>query len=1053
MRKANRLNSRLKKTNREAILKKKTGIKTRRAHSQKNASGNSGRKKTEELNSIILRLENEIEEREKIQESLASSEERYRIISQVSSDFSFSVNINENGIRELDWISPGFEEVMKYSFEELVHPVNWQKHIHFDDHLLQQHIFEQINQGKGGKYEIRTFKGEGEICWLRINFYPVFDHGKNRTTKYYGAIRDITENKKIDLELQQINSELELRIQERTTQIETAVKNLQNEISQRIAIEDKLRKSEERYRKLVEFSPEAIFVHRDGKILFANNATLKLFGVSSTADLYGKNIMDYIHQDSKKIAITQYENVMNGSETATIMEIKGIQSNSELIFTEISSTLVEYKGEKAVQVVARDITERKIAEAALRESQERYKLVVEYSPFAIVIHQNGKIIYVNPETLKLIGANTQDEIVGKDIFSFVHQDFRVLAAERLRISAATGKPAPPIEERLIRLDGTFINTEILTVPFMLGNTLAFQSTFHDITKMKAANEQLRKLSRAVEQSSAAILITDRNGYIEYANPKFMEMTGFDIKETLGQNPQILKSDKQPEEFYSEMWKTILAGNEWRGELINKRKSGELYWEFLSISPIKNDKGEVTHFLAVKEDITERKKIEAELIKSKEEAEEANKIKSSLLANMSHEFRTPLNGILGFTQLLKEEVNDDEQKMMIDKIYRSGKRLMNTLNAILSLTEMENGDYIISRSEIDLTFFCRQIKSLYEPQAKEKSLSFDLNLGKEKFLVSTDETLLTKISSHIIDNAIKYTISGGVKLSLRKIKQFSGNEVAVLDIEDTGIGIRKEEQKIIFREFRQLSEGFRRDFEGLGLGLTLANKMAKLINANIRVKSDYGKGSIFSILLPLNKSEQSKLNGKAEQMYETLPPGSESNLKKQITNGISVEEPYSASSPQPYSGKRGGIHTSLPPAFAETKRRLNEAWSAEAEHEGRLNILLIEDNPLNIEVVERFLASVAKVTYARDGDSALQKVASQNFDILLIDINLGHGMNGVEVLEHIRRLDRYKSIPAVALTGYASAANKRDFLLKGFTNYLPKPFDKRALLNLIKQISS
>ena len=999
MRRANLSVSKKEKTKKGAIQEKKTETNVKRNYSQKNNGGNVYEGKTEELNSIINHLETEIEEREKIQKSLSVSEERYRIISEVSTDFSFSVNINENGTRELDWISPGFEEEMGFPFEELIHDTHWKKHIHLDDHSLRQRIAENINQGKEGQYEIRIFKGDGEICWLGIIFYPVFDHKKKRIEKYYGSIRDITEHKKVELELQSVNSELELRVQERTTQIENAVKNLQDEIAQRIAIEDKLRESEIRYRKLVESSPEAIFVYRNGTVLFANNATLKMFEVNSIEDLKEKDILKYIHEDSKKIAVKDYQNLMNGVDAAIISEIKAVKPDGKLIFTEISSTLVDYQGEKAIQVVARDITERKAAEIALRESQERYRLTVEYSPFAIAIHQNGKIIYVNPETLKLIGAETHDEIVGKDVLSFVHPDFRDLATERLKNSATTGTPTHPIEEKLICLNGEIINVEVLSVPFMLGNSLAFQSIIHDITKIKAANEQLRKLSRAVEQSSAAIVITDKYGHIEYANPKFSEMSGFELNESLGKNPRILKSDKQPEESYQNMWDTILTGNEWRGELINKRKSGELYWEFLSISPIKNDKGEITHFLAVKEDITERKKIEAELIKSKEEAEEASKIKSSLLANMSHEFRTPLNGILGFTQLLKEEVSNDEHKMMVDKIYRSGKRLMNTLNSILSLTEMENEEYIINSSEIDLTYFCHQLKSLYESQAKEKSLTFNLNLTEDKLLVRTDENLLTKIISHIIDNAIKYTTSGGIRISLRKAKRFNGNEITVIDVEDTGIGIRKDEQKIIFREFRQLSEGFRRDFEGLGLGLTLASKMAKLINAEIKVHSEYGKGSTFSIMLPLNHFE---------------------------------------------SGKTGKDFLGMSPALSFS----NDLSSREKE----LNILLVEDNPLNIEVVERFLASVAKVTYARDGGTALKHVADQNFDILLIDINLGQGMNGIEVLEQIRRLDQYKNTPAVALTGYASAANKRDFLMKGFTNYLPKPFDKRVLLNLIKQIS-
>ena len=169
----------------------------------------------------------------------------------------------------------------------------------------------------------------------------------------------------------------------------------------------------------------------------------------------------------------------------------------------------------------------------------------------------------------------------------------------------------------------------------------------------------------MEQSPASVVITDLEGKIEYVNPKFTQVTGYSVEEAIGQNPRILKSGEWPSEAYRELWETITAGKEWRGEFHNKRKDSTLYWEYASISPIRNEKGEITHFLAVKEDITERKLAEAELARAKEAAEAANRAKDQFLANMSHEIRTPMNGIIGMTELVLATELTNEQREYLE----------------------------------------------------------------------------------------------------------------------------------------------------------------------------------------------------------------------------------------------------------------------------------------------------------------------------------------------------------------------------------------------------
>ncbi|MEW6702782.1 MAG: PAS domain S-box protein, partial [Bacteroidota bacterium] len=762
---------------------------------------------------------------------------------------------------------------------------------------------------------------------------------------------------------------------------------------------------------LLDSAKDAIFlIDREGRIHYANEFAFQSHGYS-LGEILSMKVQDLDVEESLELAESRIKEIFeNGSAS---FEVTHRRKDGSIFPSEVSAQIIRIDDEDYILAINRDLTERKKAEEALKESEERYRNIIQYSPDAIAVHCSGKIIFANPAAFKLIGAKNSEELINKPVIDFVHPDYREFAINRITQVLKTNAPVPPAEEKLIKLDGSVLDVEVTSVPINYGGQKALQVIIRDISERKKAEAELRKLSRAVEQSSAAIMITDPNGFIEYVNPKFKDVTGYAPEEVIGRSTKVLNTGHHSLDYYKELWDEITSGNEWRGEFHNRKKSGELYWEFASISPIKNETGKTTHFLAIKEDITERKKIEAELIKSKEEAEEANKLKSSLLANMSHEFRTPLNGILGFAQLLKDDLTDSDQLDMVEKITRSGKRLMDTLNSVLTLSELENNNYLISKSEVDLTFFCQQIKTLYEKPAKDKRLNFNFFSKEEELLIETDENLLTKTVSSIVENAIKYTTAGTVSIELENRATNDGKEEALIHVKDTGLGIKKENQNIIFREFKQLSEGFRRDYEGLGLGLTLASRMARLLGGEITVQSELGKGSIFTLALPV------------ERRFKTAAlPYKKTFVQKEILADIAQ------------------IQTRIPVHTSEAEDVPSAALP---------EVLLVEDNPFNVEVVQRFLAKMCKVSFARDGLSAVKMAARNNYSLLMIDINLGHGIDGTEVLREIKKLVKYEDTPVVALTGYASDANKRDFLSQGFTHYLAKPFEKRELIRLIMNI--
>ena len=259
-----------------------------------------------------------------------------------------------------------------------------------------------------------------------------------------------------------------------------------------------------------------------------------------------------------------------------------------------------------------DITERKRTEQALRQSEEQYHQLINLLPDGVVTHQNGKMLFVNAATVEIIGASSPDELIGRSVLDFVHPDSRDLVLQRMQKNLIDKEILPLVDEKYIRLDGQTVDIEVISRPIEIGGTNISLSVFRDITVRKQAEEKLLQLSRAVEQSPASIVITNTAGLIEYVNPRFTQVTGYYFAEAVGKNPRFLNTDKTPPGTHLDMWSTITAGKEWQGEFVNRKKNGELYYESAIISPIIDAHGVITHYLAVKEDITERKRVQIEI---------------------------------------------------------------------------------------------------------------------------------------------------------------------------------------------------------------------------------------------------------------------------------------------------------------------------------------------------------------------------------------------------------------------------------------------------------
>ncbi len=425
--------------------------------------------------------------------------------------------------------------------------------------------------------------------------------------------------------------------------------------------------------------------------------------------------------------------------------------------------------------------------------------------------------------------------------------------------------------------------------------------------------------------------------------------------------------------------------------------GRRYFE-TRLNCFDNDK-----ILAIVRDVTERKRVMEELIDAKNKAEEMSRVKTNFLANMSHELRTPLHGILGFAQILNELTEDLYLKEIGNTIYNSGKRLMNTLNQILDLSRIEANKVNINFSKVDAKNLITEVVKLYEQSAKNKNLYLKTKFHSNEVIIITDERILTDILNNLINNAIKFTNEGGVIVESGKM-----NDFFFINVVDTGIGIPEEKFDLIFQEFRQESEGFSRSFEGTGLGLSLAKKFTELLGGEIKVNSTVSKGSTFTVRFPqlfdIVKGEEEDI----ELITESMQKETKQEIKKNI------------------------------PVTKKEKKSLKR-------------ILLVENDFASIELIKLFLKEEFKIDIAYSAVEGLEKVNSFEYDIILMDINLGTGMTGTELTNKIRSIKKYKNKPIVAMTAFAMEGDKEEFLKAGCSHYISKPFTKEELLELLENI--
>lgn len=614
-------------------------------------------------------------------------------------------------------------------------------------------------------------------------------------------------------------------------------------------------------------------------------------------------------------------------------------------------------------------------------------------PDSVIVHHQGTLLYANKEAASAFAGIPASEVRGKNISIFLSKIYTSQgpgSVDWLKLSQMEGER----ELNLVRLTGELRRCLVRIRPILFEEKNCHVVIIIDITERKAAEEKLKEREEEykslMERLPIGVYRTLENGTILHANPALAKIFGFDSIDEL-------KKKLSSTQVYNQPGERARVLEEWRhsngistSETEFTTFDGRKIWVLDRGNVLLDEKGNIVQIDGIIQDITERKNAEKEIIKAKEKAEEASRVKTNFLASMSHELRTPLHGILGFTELLQKELSDSKYADWFSLLHISGKRLSETLDLILQFAKLEAEKVEPHLGEIDIAPLVQEVLSMMTPFADQKKIYLASRIKNPGIKIKTDERLVREILTNLVNNAIKFTRTGSVT-----VESSVGSGKLMIRVKDTGIGIARNKLDEIFQEFRQESEGHGRNFEGVGLGLTITKRFVELLKGTIAVESEPGVGSVFTVNIPVESDE---LSDSGEQSATGLIQDFDSEKKK-----------------------------------------------------GRPKVLIVEDDEINRKVMSAIISEFYDVDCVSEGISALRQADSNHYDLIIMDINLGAGMNGLEVTEKIRKMDGYGFVPVIAVTAFVFPGDKEEFLERGCTHYLAKPFNKKDLTTLVTNI--
>lgn len=690
----------------------------------------------------------------------------------------------------------------------------------------------------------------------RLHVLPV----KNENQEVLAGMvmtQNITQQKQAEAALHKAKDELKTQVQQRTLKLCETIDQLWHEIAERQRIEDALRQSEERFRTLVETTSNWVWeIDENSVYTYVNPKVEDILGFKPS-DVLGKQFFDFMPPAEAQRMSQPFSSITASQQPFACIENTNIHQDGHCVILETSGIpFFDAEGRfKGYRGVNRDITVRKQAEQALRESEARFRLLAENSTDMISRHTpNGIYLYISPACQVLLGYHPE-ALLGTSAYDLFHPD-DLAAIAQIHQNTLNVSDINTITYRIRHQQGQYIWFEstlrsIRNEP--TGEVLEIHVASRDVTQRKRAEEINALLATAVKHAADAIEITDPQARFQYVNPAFEEMTGYTCAEVLHKTPSVLLRGQDDNGFYEAIWNTISKGQVWSGAMLGKRKDGSLYNQETTISPVQNPAGEITHYVAVKRDITERKRVEVEIQKALAKERELSELKSRFVAMTSHEFRTPLTIILSSAKLLRDYGQGwTEAKKLthLQRIVIAGERMTKLLDDILILGKADAGKLQCQPRPLSLTQFCCElVEDLQLSDNGQHLITFSRPETNPEACM--DEKLLQRIFGNLLTNALKYSPAG----SSVSFELTYEDRSAIFRVQDQGIGIPVLDQERLFESFQRASNVG--TIPGTGLGLAIVKKCVDLQGGEITVDSEVDMGTLITVKLPLVQIEYAK----------------------------------------------------------------------------------------------------------------------------------------------------------------------------------------------------